>query len=188
MAKQTYYDFLNTSIEDMKSLTGKKRRLAAMALYLRDPDLSIEKVSEVLNYPLGTLKGWAEDDKWKQRRDEDKLKQIEELREEINKGKIGDLVTLFSNHLTRAINSSTDESIKIMDIADQKKNIEILKEVINMLEKLQLIDGATQKVQMEHKGSIEQNVNVSEYEKKLNKFEDMLNIISAPKEGEENGE
>lgn len=179
-------NYTDMSIEDLKQLTTKKKREAALALYLKNIDLSIRKVAELLDIREGTALRWSQEDEWNTRREEDKEKRIELLRLKINKEGAAGLYEVFYNHLQRSIQSSQSE-VPIVDTSDQKRNIEIVEKTVKMLELLLKLEGASQKVEIE--GTMEYNNSESEYEKKLYKFSEMLDTLPSPnKEVEEDGE
>ncbi|PIB60101.1 hypothetical protein, partial [Pseudomonas sp. 2995-1] len=73
------------SIEEIKQLSNKRKREAAVTLYLNDVSLSIRKVGELLDIREGTVLRWAHEDKWNEKREEDKERRIDLLRLKINR-------------------------------------------------------------------------------------------------------
>ncbi|GLB58666.1 hypothetical protein [Cytobacillus sp. NCCP-133] len=184
--KETYKDHLNKTVAEILAMERRKRRLPAMAVYLNNFDMSVQDVAELLDIPEGTAKDWSSKDEWHKTR--------EEIKENIkNKMKVSaetEHVQLYgiilSNLLHKFMEASMNPNVKVMDIRDMKFLAEALEKNYKILGLLNVIEEPVQKV--EHSGEVTQNHNVSEYERKLDKFNSMLGIISKPKDGEENGE
>ncbi|AIF45654.1 hypothetical protein [Virgibacillus sp. SK37] len=149
MAKKVNFN----DIEEVKKLPKKspKRRVAAMAVYMANPHLSVEKVAQLLEWPYGTLNDWAAQDGWKKERDELFEDIKKNVREEIKNEFSYQLYKVASTLLERILESVLSPNMQINDIRELKVAMDTLKENIKIMSTTQLIDEPTTK----HEHSLE---------------------------------
>ncbi|WP_010174866.1 hypothetical protein [Bacillus coahuilensis] len=148
MAKQINFN----DIDEVKKLPKKspKRRVAAMAIYLANPHLSVEKVAELLEWPYGTLNDWAAQDGWKKERDELFEDIKKDVREEIKNEFSYQLYKVASTLLERILESVLNPNMKINDIRELKVAMDTLKENIKIMSSTQLIEEPADKHEHTH--------------------------------------
>jgi predicted DNA-binding protein YlxM (UPF0122 family) len=183
VAKKTYKDFVNLTAEEIKAKSRKQQRLPAMAFYIQN-DYSLEEVSELLNIPFGTIKDWAKKDEWAKTKEEIENNIKQNMKTIIEKKHTKQLVQTASNLLQKFAEAVENVNTQLVTTKDVKQLSEALEKSYKMLSTLNVIEEPAQKVQMEHSGEVKHDI--SEYERKLNKFNSMLDAIF--KKEEEGGD
>lgn len=185
MARKTYKDYLDKTVEEIKRTTrkGAGRRLPAMALYLQDFSLSVQDVAELLEIRPGTAIRWSTEDEWNKNR--------EQIKENIKKEILDTAQTKHAKQLQQAISNlilslvESSDQIPVLEMKDIKSLVDSIEKLYKIFGDLHIIERQAEKVELEHKGEIKHN---NRYEQHIDKFSEMLDEILPQEEEEDNEE
>jgi hypothetical protein len=157
-----------------------------MAVYINNLDMSVKDVYELLEIKEGTAKDWAEKDGWTKIRNEIKENIKNKMAETAEYKHTQVLLEVNTNLLEIMLEATLKLNLQLVTTKDIKDLSDTLKKNYEMLGMLKAIEAPATKV--EHSGEVTQHHTVSEYERKLDKFSNMIDSLSKPKDGEENEE